>query len=238
MSTETTALAVREPAKQAVSAFSNSESFELAQRMAKALASSTMVPTAYQGQDKIGNCLVALEVAQRLGDSPFVIMQNMTPIHGKPAWAATFVIAKVNASGKFTPLRFRMNKTKDTCYAECVENATGETLTGSSVSLALAKAEGWTKNAKWQTMPEQMLKYRAATFWAREFCPELMIGMRTADEVEDVEVSGMKRARPADDLNASLTPQPAPPIDVATIPEPAATVPAPAPAKPNDPLFD
>jgi len=187
MSTETTALTVREPAKQAVSAFSNSESFELAQRMAKALASSTMVPTAYQGQDKIGNCLVALEVAQRLGDSPFVIMQNMTPIHGKPAWAATFVIAKVNASGKFTPLRFRMNKTKDTCYAECVENATGETLTGSSVSLALAKAEGWTKNAKWQTMPELMMSYRAATFLVRTTAPELTMGLPMQEEMEDIQ---------------------------------------------------
>ena len=238
MNPETTALTIREPAKQAVSAFSNSESFELAQRMAKALASSTMVPTAYQGQDKIGNCLVALEVAQRLGDSPFVVMQNMVPVRGKPTWAATFIIAKVNACGKFSPLRFRMSKAKDSCYAECVEHATGETLTGSTVSLAMAKAEAWTDNVKWKNMPEQMLKYRAATFWAREFCPELMIGMRTADEVEDVEVSGMKRARPADDLNASLAQQPAPPIDVATVPEPAAPVPAPAPAKPNDPLFD
>jgi hypothetical protein len=39
-------------------------------------------------------------------------------------------------------------------------------------------------------------------------------------------------------LNESLAPKPAPPIDVATVAEPAATVPAPAPAKPNDPLFD
>lgn len=235
MSTETTALAVREPSK-ALTAFSNSESFELAQRMAKALASSTMVPVAYQGQDKIGNCLVALEIAQRLGDSPFVIMQNMTPIHGKPSWAATFVIAKVNACGKFSPLRFKMNKAKDTCYAECVELATNEVLTGSAVSIALAKAEGWTKNAKWQTMPEQMLKYRAATFWAREFCPELMIGMKTADEIEDIEVSTMKRAgQSADELNSSIAAPAAPPIEIAAEPVPA---PAAAPAKTNDPLFD
>jgi len=238
MSTENTALTVREPAKQAVSAFSNSESFELAQRMAKALASSTMVPTAYQGQDKIGNCLVALELAQRLGDSPFVIMQNMVPVRGKPTWAATFVAAKVNACGRYSPLRYTFNKTGDECFATCVEHATGQTLVGSKVSMAMAKAEGWAENAKWKNMPEQMLIYRATTFWARKFCPELMIGMQTADEVEDVEVSSMKRARPADDLNESLTPKPAPPIDVATVPEPAATVPAPATAKPNDPLFD
>jgi hypothetical protein len=52
----------------------------------------------------------------------------------------------------------------------------------------MAKDEGWlTKNgSKWRTMPELMLKYRAAAFFARTECPEALYGFQTSDEVEDV----------------------------------------------------
>ena len=52
----------------------------------------------------------------------------------------------------------------------------------------MAKAEGWlTKTgSKWQTMPELMLKYRAAAFFGRLYAPEVLMGMQTAEEVIDI----------------------------------------------------
>jgi hypothetical protein len=53
------------------SVFSGIQAFEDAQRIAKALASSTLIPPQFQGQQGFANCLVALEIANRMGISPF-----------------------------------------------------------------------------------------------------------------------------------------------------------------------
>ena len=79
-------------------------SFETAQREAKALSSSDLVPQQYKGN--VANTLVALEIAHRIGASPLMVMQNLHIIHGRPSWSSTFVIAAINGSGKFTALRF------------------------------------------------------------------------------------------------------------------------------------
>ena len=52
--------------------------------------------------------------------------------------------------------------------------------------MQMAKAEGWTFNSKWRNMPEQMLAYRAAAFFARIHCPEALMGAQTVEEVQDV----------------------------------------------------
>ena len=65
---------------------------------------------------------------------------------------------------------------------------TGE-LCSAVVSMEMAKAEGWTKNSKYATMPDHMLTYRAATFFCRRYCPEILMGARTLDEIEDIQAS-------------------------------------------------
>ena len=63
----------------------------------------------------------------------------------------------------------------------------GRKVTGPVVTMDLAKAEGWyDKNgSKWKTMPQMMLRYRAASFFGRMNCPDLMMGMYTREEVEE-----------------------------------------------------
>jgi hypothetical protein len=55
--------------------------------------------------------------------------------------------------------------------------------------MAMAKREGWaTKSgSKWQTMPDLMIRYRAAAFWGRLYIPELLVGIQTQEEVLDIE---------------------------------------------------
>ena len=62
--------------------FTGIQQFENAQRIAKALASSALVPREYQGQTGLANTLVAMEIAQRMGLSPLQVMQNLHIIHG------------------------------------------------------------------------------------------------------------------------------------------------------------
>lgn len=173
------------------SVFSSFAAFSNSMRMANALTSSTLVPVAYQGADNLGNALIALEMAQRTGSSPMMVMQNLYVVHGKPSWSAQFIIASLNSCGKFSPLRFEMSGEGGSraCTAWALENVSGERLEGPIVSIDIAKAEGWyQKNgSKWQTMPELMLRYRAASFFGKLYAPEILMGMQTSEEIEDVE---------------------------------------------------
>ena len=170
-------------------AFSNAASFESAQRMALALVSSNIVPEQYRGKDNIGNAIVALEMAQRIGASPLAVMQNLNIIHGRPSWSSTFIIAALNSCGRFAPVRFEVTGDGDnrSCIAWTTDK-TGERLEGPPASIAMAKAEGWyAKNgSKWKTMPELMLRYRAAAFFGRLYAPDVLNGMHATEEVEDI----------------------------------------------------
>jgi hypothetical protein len=189
-----------------VQAFSSMSGFEIAQRMAKALAESDLVPQMYRG--KLSNCLVALEISQRCNASVLMVMQNLFVIQGKPGWSSQYIIAALNSCGKFSPLRFKKDTEK--CMAYAVELRTNEILEGPEVSIAMAKAEGWfDKNgSKWKTMPELMLMYRSAAFFGRLYAPEVLMGLQTKEEVEDViETTSRKVNKPdaaIEDLVAKL----------------------------------
>lgn len=163
--------------------------FELAQRQAKLLASSSLVPKEFQGN--ISNCAIGLNIAKRLGADPFMVIQNIDIIHGRPSFRATFLIAMVNASGRFTPLQFRLEGEGQTrsCVAHCKAKDSSEVIEGPQITMAMAKAEGWSTKAgsKWLTMPELMLRYRAAAFFARIYAPDITLGMHTSEERYDMQ---------------------------------------------------
>jgi len=242
---------------QALSAFSSESAFVSVQRMAKALASSTLVPDAYRGEANLGNCIIALELSQRIGASVMAVMQSMVPIHGKPTWSAAFLIATVNSCGRFSPMRFRWVGKENTdewgCRAYAVEREGNLELVGALVTIAMAKAEGWyTKNgSKWKTMPEQMLQYRAAAFWTRAYAPEIALGMHTAEEIHDTPEANQvvkpvvmdvtptppepKPRRTKKEPEAVVVQEPAP-VQVEPEPEPAPTAPEPVPAPETAPV--
>ena len=86
------------------------QGFELAQRAAKCLATSTLVPKEYQGN--LSNCIIALNMAQRLGADPLMVMQNLYLVHGRPSWSAQFLIATFNQCGRFEALRYEWRSEK------------------------------------------------------------------------------------------------------------------------------
>lgn len=193
--------------------FLTANNLEEAQRAAMMLSSSDLVPDMYKTGGKISssaqqtrekavaNCLIALDMAQRMNANPLMIMQNLYIVQGKPGWSSSFLISTVNSCGRYKPLRFVKGvdgeveiagkKTPNrTCTAYTTEKGSEDILEGATISMAMAKAEGWTsKNgSKWLTMPEQMLMYRAASFWVRTYAPELSNGMKTAEEWQDAEI--------------------------------------------------
>lgn len=169
----------------ALSLFDSSR-FELAMKQADFLAKSDLIPKAFQAKPE--NCLIALELADRMNASAFMVMQNVDIIYGKPGFSAKFLVGCFNACGRFEPISYE-HGTEDggRCRAVSAVRSTGQVIQGPWVSMNMAKAEGWvSKNgSKWQTMPELMLCYRAASFMIRTTAPELSLGLPTSEEIAD-----------------------------------------------------
>ena len=185
----------KEPTGQ-VSVFNSVEQFELAQRVAKVFASSDMVPAHFK---KTGNCIIALNLASRMSLDPFMVMQNMYIIKGRPGIEAKLAIALINSLGKFSPLQYKFNEKRDSCIAYAKLLTNGEIYEGTAVTLKMAHDEGWSTKAgsKWKTLPELMLQYRSAVFFARVYCPEALLGIYTKDELVDIDSSrGVKDVTP------------------------------------------
>jgi len=215
--------------------FGSLQSFEFMQRTARMFSSSSMVPTAYRAQvlkkfqdDKgnwqerweenpsaLPNCMIALNMSQRMNADPLMIMQNLHAIEGRPSWSSQFIIAAINSCGRYSPLRFDMvpgeeieascttwdgwGKNKKavvttvrvvnvSCVAWAIELATNTRLESPKVSMEMAVNEGWygKNGSKWQSMPDLMLRYRSAAFFGRIYAPELLMGLPSAEEARDI----------------------------------------------------
>ncbi len=185
--------------------------FETFQRMGTMYASSTIVPA--QFKDNLGNCVIALDMATRMNANPLMVMQNLAVVHGTPSFSSKFLIACINASRKFSPLRyeFKGEEGKDDYGCRCVayeihDREHRDPLYGDWITIKMAKDEGWsTKNgSKWRTMPGQMLRYRAAAFWQRVYCPEISMGLMTTEEAYDIQDAEYEEIRPAKSKAADI----------------------------------
>lgn len=166
--------------------FSSAEMLNGAITLARTFAQSPLVPKEFQ--NNIGSCLIALDMAARCKTSPLMVMQNLYVVYGKPSWSSKFIIAIINQSRKYaTPLQFEFNKDRTSCYAWATDYE-GNKISGPTITIEMAKREGWygKNGSKWPTMPELMLRYRAATQFGNTNCSELLMGLPSTDEVMDV----------------------------------------------------
>lgn len=173
--------------------FSSQDNFEQAMRMAKCLSQSSIVPAIYQDKEKgLSNCIIALEMANRIKMSPLMVMQNLYVVYGNVGWSSKFLVAAWNTCGRYSTIKYEYEGNRGTddwgCRATSTDKETGEVLKSALVTIKMAKVEGWfdKKGSKWQTMPELMLQYRAAAFLVRAYAPEISMGMQTKEEIEDV----------------------------------------------------
>lgn len=214
------------------------EQASIMKEMALDMAYSDLVPDMYRFKETdpekmaiaerkaVANCMIAMNMALRMGAEPLMVMQNMYIVQGRPSWSSKFLIATVNTCGRFTPMQYKIeNKGKIgvlkatravwkllpgesqkrkvmesydetaykdmddiTCVAYATDLASGKELISSVVSIKMACLEGWydKDGSKWKTMPEKMLRYRAASFWTNEYAPEISMGMRTEEEIQDI----------------------------------------------------
>ena len=188
------------------------------------LAKSNLVPKEFQGKPE--NILIAMEISQRTGSSLLAVMQSLNIIQGRPTFGSKYIIAAINSTGKFSPLRFQFGEESEerevthsysiwensvkvkkevkakiknrTCKAYCTDKSTGEILYSPEVSLEMAVQEGWyTKDgSKWKTMPDLMLMYRSATMFGGIYAPEVTMGMSSKEEIEDIIIDVTPKKEP------------------------------------------
>ena len=217
--------------------FGSLQSFELMQRAAKLLSSSTLVPAAYratiektdrygnvtdvrENPNALANSVVALNMAQRMGADPLMVMQNLYIVEGRPSWSSQWIIAAINGCGRFSPLRFEITELGDKtvecvtfvweegpngkrnrverkvpfkirdkkCVAWAIEKETGARIDSPAVTIEMAVKEGWygKNGSKWQTMDEVMLRYRTASFFGKLYAPELLMGLTSVEESQEL----------------------------------------------------
>lgn len=150
------------------------------------MSKSDIVPVHYRGKPE--NAFVAVQTAYRMNLDPMMVMQNTFVVSGKLGMNSAFAISLANSSGRLkSGITYHIEGSGDSLRvtAKAMLKSSGEEI-NYSIGMKEAKAEGWTKNPKYSSLPELMLRYRAATLLIRTHMPEVLNGMHTVEELEDV----------------------------------------------------
>lgn len=153
-------------------------------RSANAYSQSRMVPAHFFNNPQ--DCFVVIELASQLGVPALTALQNIFMISGRPGFKAQFAVALANKSKVFAgPIRHKVERGDGkpeslavTAYAPTHDGDTVEV----AVSMAQAMKEGWTKNSKYKSIPEQMLRWRSSAWLINLYCPEVLLGLQVHDD--------------------------------------------------------
>lgn len=193
-----------------VSIFEDPTRFADQLKVAEMLSRTTFVPKAFQG--KPDDCLVALDMAGRLDLNPLAVFPDIYVIDGRSSFSSKFLIALVNRSGRFTRIEFEtgVNGEADVTFgaweagarvpkkwkqrvpnyfakARFTEIASGRTFESPLVDMNFAEKNQWVEKpgSKWQSMPEIMTRYRAASILIKSVCPEIVMGLEFSEDLQD-----------------------------------------------------
>ncbi len=158
-------------------------------RLGQMFAQSGLIPDHYKGN--VANCAIGCQMALRCNVDILTFLQSSYIVHGKPGIESKLAIAMLNASGKIKGrIRFKLEGEgkNRSCTATVIDTDSAEPVS-QKVDWAMVEAEGWASKAgsKWKTMPDLMFQYRAAMFLIRVSYPDVLMGMQSREELEDIE---------------------------------------------------
>lgn len=183
------------------SVYSDVDLYQQFYKMAEGLSKTDLVPDNYRNKPE--NCLIAIDTARQIGaKNPLFVMQNLYIVKGKPSWSGQYCSALVYTNFKNVKVN-RMGNADSGLQGIYITatNKNGENCRGSVVTLEMAQKEGWVnkQGSKWQTMPEQMLIYKAFAFFARAYCPDKLLGMHDEYEMQDITPADNSKAKNLED---------------------------------------
>lgn len=166
------------------------------------LASSSIVPKAYQGKPQ--DILVCVQWGFELGLAPMQALQNIAVINGKPSVYGDAAMALVQASPVCEDVEeFFENEGTPNPIAVCIAKRKGRKPVTVRFSVEDAKRAGlWGKQGPWSAYPKRMMQMRARGFALRDAFPDVLKGMITAEEAQDYpDEAKPVQAKPANPLD-------------------------------------
>lgn len=194
--------------------------FEQLQRIANLFSKSSLVPKHFQGS--LPNCVIACQMAFRLGVDPMAFMQNSYIVSNKCGIETKLATALLNSSGLIVgPITYKISGSVQDkslrCVASCVDAKTREHVEH-SLEWSEVVSNGWHNNDNWKKDPRLMIQYRSAMRLIRLHYSGVILGLYAKEELEDMEtVEGHivteAPARTLTDIEAKLLAQPVGVID-------------------------
>lgn len=183
----------------------NVAKFEQMSRVASMLSKTDFIPSRFKNHP--GNCLIALDMAARMQMDPLMLMGTMYIVHGEPGFEGKFISALINNSRRYSdPIDYEWKGKPGTpewgCRAYATRRRTGKLIQGPWVTWEMVTREGWhlpkgqppkQQKSKWMTMPEIMFLYRAVTFFGRAYDADLLMGMKTVEEINDLSMELLRQ---------------------------------------------
>lgn len=163
--------------------------FEHMYRIAEAMATASLIPDHLR--DKSGdprrtaaNCFLVVNQAMRWGFDPFAVAPETYAVGGKLGFQGKLIAAVVNArAGLKGRLRYQFSGTGDERTVTVSGTFEGES---EPQSISLRMKDARTGNDMWKKDPDQKLVYSGSIKWARRYCPEVVLGVLTDDDLERI----------------------------------------------------
>jgi len=151
-------------------------------KMGKMMAHTDMVPKDFKGHEP--NTIVAIQLGMEVGLLPMQALQNIAVINGRPCIWGDAQIALVRGSGHLE----WMKETGDLNSATCeVKRYDEPNVVSQTFSKTDAQTAGlWGKTGPWKQYPKRMLQMRARSFALRDLFPDVLKGIQSREEVQDI----------------------------------------------------
>ena len=160
------------------------QTLDEAMRFSEVLSKSALVPKDYQG--KPANCLVAIQWGMELGLAPLQALQNIAVINGKPSVYGDSLLAMVRADSRC----MGVEETQEGGVATCIVK---RKLADGSIekvkrtfSMKQAEQAGLASRPTWKAYPDRMLQHRARGNALRDAFPDVLRGIITTEEAQDI----------------------------------------------------
>jgi hypothetical protein len=163
----------------------NDGNMERVMKMAEMMAGSKVtVPKHLQGS--AGDCAAIVIQATNWGMNPFAVAQKTHLVNGVLGYEAQLVNAVIQSSnaikGNFS-YEYQGEGAAMSCRVGAVLNGKNEITWGEW----LKSCDVTTKNSPlWKTNPKQQMGYLQVKNWARLYCPGAILGVYTAEELEEI----------------------------------------------------
>lgn len=165
-----------------------------AYNLARTMCQAGIIPDTYRNRP--ADCMIAIDIANRMNVPPLMVMQSLYVVKGKPSWSGQACMSFIQANPNFTDVKpiyvGDVGSPERGCYISAKRTSDGSEVKGVTVTIEMAQKEGWTKNSKWVNMPDLMLAYRASSFFARVYCPQILMGVSVEGEIEDISAKSEK----------------------------------------------